>query len=600
MISPEGKEADLLLARLSSADWRARQEALEALEHWEGPSLARALLRLVRKDPSDLSALSGALDALERLGRSVHGSISEELIALLDDPDADMRMVAPLVLGELCDTAAVPALVRVAQREEEEENTRFNAIEALGKLNDSSAAPALRGIITSSPPYLRYAAVLALGQVGGADDAAHLLPLLQDDYLAEAAATALAQIGDERAAPEIVRWLERRAEAGICELPVGVRALAAIFHRADNDSQVRAGFLSAAPALRGCLLALVQASESSSSTDPLWADAALLTGWLAQEHPEDDPLRGALIGLLANPPARPAVEDAIAAEPRLAQAELAALLNASDPVLAQTAARLLGLARVESAVPGLIEALESDDEALAAQAAESLGRINAPGVIEPLLGAMSHPSIQVRRSAVGALAVTGSPLVTERVQAMLPDSDPAVRESALQLIALLDDHLAAEAILKATSDEEISVRRAAVELLPRVKDPRVPALLEQAVRSSDESLRSAAVRACTSMPYEQVRPIFVRAAQDDNPWVRMHAVRGLGLHPFPDLLPLYAERLRDPMVPVRVAVVEALARLPRDLAAHHLTAALDDDNEDVRQAARRVLDAPPHAPDGKG
>ncbi len=599
MISPEHHDAEHLLARLASTDWRARQEALEALEQWDGPSLARALVKVVRKDPGDLSALSGALDALERIGRSVHGAISGELIALLDDPDADMRMVAPLVLGQIGDTSAVPALLRMAQRAKEEENARFNAIEALGKLGDPSAVPKLRQLATEEVPYLRYAAVLALGQSGSQEAADDLLPLLDDDYLAEPAVTALAQIGSERAVPEIVHWIERRIAVGVCELPIAARALAAIARRAENSDYVREAFLPVSPRLRACLLEQT-ACEQCPASDLIWADLALLTAWMARQNPSDKELRAALIGMLAYPPARPEVEAAVIAEPNLAQQELVDLLDETDPIQAQFAVRMLGQARAAFAVPELVRVLESGDDALAAPAAESLGRIGTPDTVEPLLSALGSPSIQVRQSAIGALAVNGDTRVKERLADLFADPEPEMRESALQLAALLDDRLAAEHIIKAMEDPEISVQKAAVEILPRLKDPRAFGLLEQALRSPDETLRSAAVRACTTMEPDRVRPFLITAAGDANPWVRMHAVRALGMHPKIELLPLYGERLRDPLAPVRAAAVEALARLPRETSATLIQAALEDENEDVRQAARRALESTIQPPNEGG
>ena len=62
--------------------------------------------------------------------------------ALDTDDDADMRWVAVDALGKIGDPVAVPALVQMLDTDTDDKVRRW-AVWALGKIGDSSAIPAL-------------------------------------------------------------------------------------------------------------------------------------------------------------------------------------------------------------------------------------------------------------------------------------------------------------------------------------------------------------------------------------------------------------------------------------------------------------------------
>jgi HEAT repeat protein len=603
-----------LMAQLVSEDWRERQEAVEQLSSMNNLELARGVLEIVRRSHADLNALSAGLQVLERVGRP----LTNEIAALMNEPDRDLRIYIPLLLGELGDPQAIPALMGLLEDEGENENVCFNAIEALGKLRSVEAMDVLMNILGDSSPYLRYAAVIALGQIGRSEPASQIMDLLEDPYLGEPAVTALGMIGDAQAVGRIVQWMKAgsahdaiTAVSAIAE--AGRRAESAVrsvlLEVVDLDSQrILINFIEAAPHLDSSGVA--DDARPASVTDAWWGDLALVLGWLVEsEKPIEPPLLRALSVLMLYPAARPAAEAALRSAGEQARGPLCDVLmekirgemGRTQPDDLYMAARLLAEMGAAEATPVFLEMLDSDLETLAVLAAEGLGKIGTPQAVDALFGQLGAASAQVRRAAAAALAaqtsLTGP--VRERIDGLMASADANERESALRLAAAYDPAGNAEWITAAFSDPAANVRQAALDLLPILDHLRAVTILTAALEDEDAGVRTAAARAAAELPADQALPLLNRAVGDANMWVRMHALRGLGKHALPESAEVLSGAVMDPAVPVRIAAVEALEELALRaegvLAEGRLVEALqgriEDEQEDaaVRRAAQSVL-----------
>jgi HEAT repeat protein len=578
------KVHDRLLAQLSSKDWREREESVEAIVALDDRNLAESVLNLVRKNSADLNAVSAALKTLEQVGRPLTAKMVNLLSA---DEDADMRVFIPIVLGELGDPTAAAGLIDMVENREQNVNARFNAIEALGKLRTQEAVPLLRQIAANGEPYLRYAAVVALGFIGRPDVEQDLLILLKDKYLAEPAISALGQLGGLAAVAEITTWMNEAALSNSCHIDIAVQALASIARRHNFPLEVHDAFLSALdPQTVSCLPAILE-DPNINKTLPL--DLTIILSWAAQKYPQQQEVWTALVRLLEDPKTRAVSNEVLRANPTWAAGELISALQNPSSEVAKAAAYLLGELRIQEAGPYLEQALERGEEGLAAQSADSLGRLGRKEAGERLLAALVHTSAQVRRAAVSALAAIQPPGLINQVIERTRHSDPRMRESILRLLALLDDKHGAAVALRSLSDEDPGVRLTAVELLPHFHDPQAAPALAQAMVDPDVNLRMAAARAVGAMPAVNAVPLLQRAARDENGWVRMHATRALSRFAGPKLLPDFLERLGDEFPPVRIAAVDALAGFPKEVTYSALAPLLKDENEEVRESADRVL-----------
>jgi HEAT repeat protein len=117
------------------------------------------------------------------------------LIRHLNSPDPSLQWHAAEALGSSGETA-VPLLLQALQSPVVP--VRLGAIEALGAIRDQRAVSPLLGIVHRDTSLeVRWAAVLALGEIGSPDSVPFLLPLLRDPnrYLRYGAATTLGRLG---------------------------------------------------------------------------------------------------------------------------------------------------------------------------------------------------------------------------------------------------------------------------------------------------------------------------------------------------------------------------------------------------------------------
>ena len=107
--------------------------------------------------------------AAEALGRLGDGQAVPALMARLEDEDESDRRSAAEALGWLGDGQAVPALM--ARLEDEDESDRRSAAEALGWLGDGQAVPALMARLEEKNQVVRWSAAEALWQLCETQDA---------------------------------------------------------------------------------------------------------------------------------------------------------------------------------------------------------------------------------------------------------------------------------------------------------------------------------------------------------------------------------------------------------------------------------------------
>jgi HEAT repeat protein len=117
------------------------------------------------------------------------------LIRNLGDPDPQTQWRAAEELGR-CGSAAVPRLTGVLGSPSVP--VRLGALEALGTIRDPRSAERICRLLDRDASLeVRWAAALALGEIGPAESAGSLIPLLRDRnrYLRYGAATALCRLG---------------------------------------------------------------------------------------------------------------------------------------------------------------------------------------------------------------------------------------------------------------------------------------------------------------------------------------------------------------------------------------------------------------------
>jgi HEAT repeat protein len=602
------------LSSIISSNWRERKQAIDALAGAPAHVLAQGLLEIMRKEHQNLGALNAALQLLQLLDAPV----TDGLVALLEDPDPEIRIYAAQAFSTLkvhsLQNHAVDALLNVLNTPHEgngQINVCFNVIEALGVLRVSRAVEPLQDILKEGNYFLSFAALRALGQIGDRRVLPDLLLLLQDPMLASPSAEALGDLGDPAAIEPLANWLED--ESG--EVAAAVPALVKLAFQGNQEggepeaALVQRVVTAVGPKGLGRVLDAVPAEPGQDLSDEQAAALpyiACLFEWLLESPPAENigRLSRALVTLLHYATAQQAAAKALSRRGQAALPELVALLlpDAADEGLQSfelrlRAARVLGAIGGAEAVRALITALDAGEVEVVIAAAHSLGSSGDAAAFEPLLEKLRHHSPGVRKAVLQGLIALQHPDLWKRLVQLLQSPEPELREAALRAFALSSPTGAGDGknegivplILAALADPEIIVRRVAVEALAHFDDPQIPDALAETIQNNDPTLRAAAARALAFLHPETALPLLHNTIRDPDPWVRMYACRSLAQLGSAQSLEHIAVLLNDPLPPVRVALTEALVRIGGPQAVSELRTLLTDPNSDVQQAAEKAL-----------
>ncbi len=144
-------------------------------------------------------------------------SVPAVLLALLHDDSEHARYAAAEALGKLGDRAAVPALIQALQ--DESAYVKSYAASALGALGDPAAVPALTQMLQHQSIAISYAAANALGKIGDRAAVPALIQRLDSDTVGENDETSmlkqivimsLGKLGDPRAVVPLIQQLKAK------------------------------------------------------------------------------------------------------------------------------------------------------------------------------------------------------------------------------------------------------------------------------------------------------------------------------------------------------------------------------------------------------
>ena len=317
------------------------------------------------------------------ISSTIPTEIRKELEILLYSSSPLMQGGAAFQLGEWGKKAvpAVPYLV--AALSHINENVRFNAVVALGKIQESSAVVPISYVLMNKEEVakIRQASAMSLGKIDNARSVDPLIISLKDEKTRISAATALAKLGDSRAVDPLLSELENASG------PKDLQAMAAALVELKT------------PRVVDCLIVFFSKSE-----DEIWAELLIKMG---------KPSVGPLINLLdANDvdlfrraaTALRQLKDSRAVKP------LITALKDPNGDVRNSAANALGWLKDKRAVEPLILALQQDEEREArVGAAFALGELKDKRAVEPLMLALQDDESSRVRSFiyVALIKITG-------------------------------------------------------------------------------------------------------------------------------------------------------------------------------------------------
>ena len=431
-----------------------------------------------------------ALEALVRLGSPALPT----LLALLHDPDRDLRKYAADALARIGDRSALRGLE--IKLRDEDVNVAAAAAEAMGMLGCPEAVPALAEALQRGPDWLRIAAIAALRNVGSeaALRAILDLPLTSNPTVLAAAVDAVGRIGKADAAGAAaflasLLTLDGQPIADMALLALGEilkDGLPLGLKREDADaifSAARTASHSPFPELRAAAAACLSAASSLNAREGSQLAIGLLRG-----DPEPvvrlAALRAAcLLGALDTQELVSIAADAREAASMRAQAlrlmgrqhfplddmvkaSLTELVNGQEEPLLRAVALNVLLRKRAAEATTLGVSLLAEDEALDDEAAmEEISSWTLDELIPVLLKGLSDHEPAVRRRVFATVLsqrrteeLLVSPAAENVLGTAVRDPDWRIRAQAVQLLAHSTQPWAADLVREACNDPDRRVR----------------------------------------------------------------------------------------------------------------------------------------------
>jgi HEAT repeat protein len=599
-----GSIEEAILRALADTRLDVRSEAVDRAARVVDPG---DLLKVVA-DPVDATRRNGAIEALTIAGpRSVPA-----LVRALEDPDAEVAMFAASILGKMRDASVVSHLMKLL--EHDDINVVQAAIDSLAQLRASVAVDALLAMLDRDP-WLRFAAVHALGRIGHPKAVGALLRLVNEEGMSDAVVDALGEIGSAEALDGLLVLLRDAPDHGA--FVVRLSAVGRVLRRHPGEDRLRrAGPLSAiageGSTLQRSLLRVLsdekpgaphEAREGAVAVVRAFRLRTLYTAvvWATRDRALWDV----------------AIYSAMAIGEDIAPA-LAVGLASAEGQVKRFACLCAGMLRLPSLAAGVAPLLGDADAAIRAAAIEALARVSHLPAVAPIARSLDDEADEVHVAAVVALSRMDAAAVTGALQADLPptrrairgaldvmranpdraqraiieaclvDHEPSVRRAAVGALSAQSSPEAIEDLMSMLGDPAPEVRREALTLLAGSRHPRVREVLV-AQLASDAETRADAACALGRLGDPTATPALVAHYDTAPPLVRLAILDALADLAEPSAGPLLVRLLEDEDAEVRRSAVVALARMGTPIALAYLAFAARDDHWEVRATVVEVL-----------
>jgi len=187
------------LKTLSRLDRWQKEKAVSSLLDFPLGEVIAALEAGVR-DQTDADIRNASMEIFRLLGNRALPCLG----CLISDDDPEVRLFAANILHEIGDPASLSLLLGAAG--DNDVNVRTAVVEALGRIQDSQALPALIPLLDDEP-WVASSAVNAIGMIGGDKARAILHACLDREALRPMAVLALARCGDHETVSHLMQHM---------------------------------------------------------------------------------------------------------------------------------------------------------------------------------------------------------------------------------------------------------------------------------------------------------------------------------------------------------------------------------------------------------
>lgn len=569
---------DAIVAALEQADRTLRAVAIAQVTRTVNPD---ELVKMMG-DGEHATRRNAAIAALTQGGsKSVPA-----LIRALRDPDPEVVLFAVGVLGKSRDPAAIPHLVSMIDHPEI--NVAQAAIDSLSQLRPTVAVDALVRVLDRDP-WLRFAAIHALGEIGDARAVRYLLPLVADEAVRDVAIEALGKIGTIDVLPtlaSLLRDAEDSMSFGVCLRAIG-ELLAnhpdaeSLHHVAEWARLATSNSVTLEERLREVL----SPEETDLGGDP---DAVAAKGAAASlvRALRLRPLYASLVLAGRHPMLRELLQFCVVSIGGDIAPFLGMGLEHLNSNVVIVACRSVGAMGLRQFAPRLITLLSHDVPEVRLVAAESLASLRESSAVGALAKLLGDESEEVRQAVRAALAVMDAEAVTTALLSVKGEEIAIC--GALEVMRLNPSARQLPFLRNALGDSRSEIRYAAVNALSAQPGRELPKLLAPLLNDPVQRVRRAAVTGIAKTREARASELLLAQIERD-PSTRVEAILSLAKMGDASVVPHLIEIFDRELQPTRLVIIEALAELKQPIAEPMLVRLLADSSAPIRHAAVRAL-----------
>jgi HEAT repeat protein len=525
LLDLDGSAASRRLTQsLVGADIAERTAICRVLGWVGGMNATAGLVEMLDAEPAAAMAAAAAIASLDQHAQPF-------LLAALRESSSERRLLLLPILARA--PAATPHVLECLN--DAHPGVRALACDALGKIGDLSAIPALFGRLGDADARVSQAAVSAIQSLGGIEterlalEAAHS----NDLRVRRSALRVLSYFGWASA---LDVFLE-----GMSDPDERLRDVAAVGLASMESDRALASLIAAA-----------------SHTSPRTRSAAVRA-----------------LGQIANAP--------------LANACLRRALADEDAWVRYYACQSLSRLKDEQATDAIGALLKDSAGHVRVAAIEALARLRGDKALEALHTAADSPDADLQRAALLGIGAVKNPSSVPVVRRALSSSDGATRLVALSALAEFGERAALSGIREAMTDADESVRSAAIALLASLRGLEATQALLAAIENP--ALHDRALSALATPVEGRVEGLgaALRTASAD---MVPHIVSALARMRRADSLAALEDAFGGTSAPTRRAIAPALAALGMPSARKLLELAAEgDDDPQVRDVCAALLGA---------
>ncbi|GAU09800.1 HEAT repeat domain-containing protein [Desulfoplanes formicivorans] len=596
-----------LTAMLTSPNLGVQDAADMSLRKIGGREVVDALVPLLRSE--NVPARNLAMDILRQIG-SHH---VEPIIALLDDPDPDIRIFASDILGSTNNYMAVPPLCN-ALLHDDEVNVRYQAAVSLGELGKPEATDALNKAL-GADDWVNFAVIEALMKIGDDDSITALMGALDhsSELVASIIIDALGKLGRIRAVPVLVKYLDKSTEAlrnKTLRAIVNIMGSKALSLLSDEERESFAGYLLAAAddedkEIQDAVIMGLSALGGDDASQKMFALATNIDPEIEAER-----YSNAVNGLVSMGLTAAVCEGSRSDDERVSQVALDVLIRLGTPESAKVcmdvfwdkgrdiqrfiAKGISSTACNEGKAFFLRVLNDSTDGDLLKSALKFLGiRMRFRDTTEAIIPFLQHRFADVRKMALDACVAIGGKKVEDIFVTMLHSEDASQRMMGIYGLGKLNAVEHVGEFEKALSDKAVDVRKMAMEVLIALcaGDGKLLArIAAQMLHDPSVEVRRSLVNLLGSTQCPGAMVFLIEALDDEDSWVQIRAVESLGSLRKEEAIPSLVDLLKRDNALVSIKVVKTLGQIGGKRAFQELLKVLGTENRDIQEAAEQALD----------